>query len=293
MKLLLSLLAKPYPFHSGLRRRMGTALLFGGFVWLFLWLYAPFGLSNTGAALPWVSLGYGGITTAVMAALALLLHRLRPPWYREERWTTGHEIGLTMANIFLITLANLLYSAWLGFFPIAGNTFLTILGFTLGVGIFPVALRTLLTQHLAQQRYAGKSAAMNRHLPAEDIANPDHTEAAIPLLALRDDEGTVALRLLPRDLQALEAADNYVKVHYLEDGHLKSTLIRGTLNRFETELRVQDSAFFRVHRSWMVNLRAIEQVDGNARGFQLSLSAMKQAIPVARRRLEDFERVMG
>jgi hypothetical protein len=288
----LPLLAKPYPFQSIRRRVVQRALAFGGFVWLFLWLYAPFGLGNTGNALPWVSLGYGLITTAVMLGMTAAVAQGVPRFYPEDRWTVGHEICQTMVIIFFITLLNLLYSVWLGIFPWNMTSFLSFLGFTLGVGIFPVAIQTLVTQHMARKHYAGISQTMNQRLHPAATSPLPPPPVPLAAIALHDDEGHPALQLLPQDLLALEAADNYVKAHYLQAGALKSLLIRGALNRFEGELQAISPSFFRVHRSWLVNLRAMDKVEGNARGYQLTLNRLPQTVPVARRRLEAFEKAM-
>jgi two-component system LytT family response regulator len=62
------------------------------------------------------------------------------------------------------------------------------------------------------------------------------------------------LFLRPEHIDWLEAADNYVRVHTRDDSHL----VRDTLSEFET--RLDPARFARIHRSAIVNLDRVKEL---------------------------------
>ena len=64
-----------------------------------------------------------------------------------------------------------------------------------------------------------------------------------------------------------------------------------TLKEFEEQL----SSFpyvFKVHRSYLVNLQAIESIMGNAQGYALRLKNYSEGtIPVSRSTIQEFNRI--
>ena len=100
-------------------------------------------------------------------------------------------------------------------------------------------------------------------------------------VTLYSDNKSEWIKLRPKDLILLESADNYVSIHYRENDKIQKKLLRSTLTRLEAQLTIP--SIFRCHRSYMVNLNQIKQVEGNSRGLQLDLLDMPQKIPVSRK----------
>ena len=67
----------------------------------------------------------------------------------------------------------------------------------------------------------------------------------------------------------------------MQNEKLKKTLLRGSLSRFEEQAHHPDVV--RCHRSFVVNLRQVASVSGNAQGYKLQLQNYPSPIPVARR----------
>ena len=82
------------------------------------------------------------------------------------------------------------------------------------------------------------------------------------------------LKIRPTDLILLESADNYVSIHYREKDKVQKKLLRSTLTKMEEQ--ITHPSIFRCHRSYMVNLNQIKQVQGNSRGLQLDLLDSEQ-----------------
>lgn len=67
-----------------------------------------------------------------------------------------------------------------------------------------------------------------------------------------------------------EGNGNYTNVHIKDKD--RPVLASVTLNHFEEEVKQISHAFFRIHKSFLVNLRAIEQVDKRGLGKTLLLT---------------------
>jgi DNA-binding LytR/AlgR family response regulator len=74
-----------------------------------------------------------------------------------------------------------------------------------------------------------------------------------------------------------------VEVFYLENGHQpRRTVLRNSLTNLEVILA--GAGLIRCHRSYLVNLRRVERVSGNAQGYRLHFIGLESSVPVARGR---------
>jgi DNA-binding LytR/AlgR family response regulator len=266
---------QPYPApESGLSgwRAAGAA---GVFIFLFLFVFQPFELYT----LPWAdrleaTLGYGAVTTFVLLIFYDVLPRLVPAWFDPARWTVGRHIIFLSLAIAVIAFGNLLWSRWLQFFPLTAAMLLYMTAITFLIGLFPAFAFTALTYIRFVRRYG---------TPATVVATPNvpatHAAANVVLIAENEKD---RLELPVEALLYLESADNYTQVVYRRhDGVVTRTLLRGSLTRFEQQLALPDVR--RCHRSYIVNLRQVERISGNAQGYKLHLVGVETPVPVARR----------
>lgn len=299
------LFQKPFPAMRSGRKAPVSAFGFGAFVAGFLFVFKPFGLHAVPTGLGLVCLSYGGITTGVMLFMQLLWPRFFPTFYAEEGWTVGKEITHTMANIVLIAAGNLAYTHAKGFIALSAGNYLVFLGITLVVGSFPVVVGVLLRQNAYQRKYLAQSQRYNSQLDRQQQPVPaaglevEEVPASAKIdksISLQEEAGGKVFRCLASELLALEAADNYIKLHLHQTDNQeapfrKTELLRLSLNAAEKAL-AHHKAYFRCHRSWLVKLDALEKVEGNARGYRLHLQGMKEPVPVSRSRIEAFQERM-
>lgn len=271
-----ALLQKSYALNRSLSRRLRLSAATGGFVFLFLWLFEPFGLSTLPKGLIYITLGFGLITFAVMAAMALMMQLLPSYYYNEETWTVGKELVWTLIHIGLIGFVNLLYSDEMGMISISALSLLVFIGYALAVGLFPAAAVILANEARLSRAYTESSAAINRQLHAAQPA-PLHTEPIrIPADTIDGD-----LILPADDLWYASASDNYVEVVFADKGRIRRQLIRTSLKAMEHALAGQPE-FLRCHKGYLVNLSKVEEVSGNAQGYKLHLTDCETPIPVSR-----------
>ena len=98
------------------------------------------------------------------------------------------------------------------------------------------------------------------------------------------------LELTEHKLLAVQALDNYVNVFWEEAGHLQTTMLRNTLTNIVEQLNAV-SGIYRSHRGWLVNIRRVSGVEGNAQGLRLSVDLMQQQVPVSRGNITGYRRL--
>jgi DNA-binding LytR/AlgR family response regulator len=93
------------------------------------------------------------------------------------------------------------------------------------------------------------------------------------------------------DLLYIEADENYVQVYYKGEKPGR-VLLRSSLTRIERQLQPFYPRVFRCHRTCIVNTALIAKVSGNAQGLRLTLKDTAATIPVARRYVVEFRRLV-
>ena len=71
-------------------------------------------------------------------------------------------------------------------------------------------------------------------------------------------------------------------MYSLDENTLKKVTYRITLSTFEIQLK-EASSLVRCHRSYMVNLKKVKNISGNAQGLRLELINQSEIIPVSRK----------
>ena len=291
---MLAFLRKPFPVRDSSRRVFRTAFLIGLFVFLFLHIFRPFGISEIENLVWFATGGYGFITFLSILIVEFGGRELAPSVFNEDKWTVGKEIINVMIVILIVATGNYLFSVWLNFFEGGPGDYLRFIGFAMAVAIFPVGLQVLLRQNRIQKKRLAEAEKLTKELGESMEGNENvtaETEKPSQPIELINEEGQLALSLLPGKILAFESADNYVKLWYLKNDDLSQLLIRNSLKHFEDQFAGM-TAFFRCHRSFLVNLDHLQEVRGNARGYQLVIHPDLRTIPVSRRKSTEFNQLV-
>jgi len=273
-------LKRPYPFEKSSRRRMISSMLFGLFVFLFLFGFQPFRIDGLEAEVLFVAFIFGMICTVSMLFLSFVVVELFPRLFSEKRWTILHELCWVLLHCAFIGLMNAFFAASVGMGPFSLKFIGIFELYTLAIGIFPITVSILVNEMRLSAKYKLASQQITSQLhhpePAEESANE---------LTLPSDNRNEDLTLHPEQILFLEAADNYVRVHYLENGTLRKHLLRTTMKSLGDLLGEQEQ-FIRVHKSYLVNGDRVERVSGNAQGYKLHFERVPDPVPVARKQNE-------
>ena len=276
-------LHQPIALETGTLARYRQAVFFGAFVFLFLFTFQPFGLNGTGPDLLRLTLGYGAVCFAVMIFLNVFLMRLFPNYFEEDRWTLGRDIFWNIVNILTIGFFNLLFSTWIGIAKITWKSILYLEFYTLLVAIFPVTVAIFWKERLLRLRHEKASA----HLRSIQIAHPSYHEN---ILIPSENEGE-SFHLPLENLLFLQSAENYIEVHFIDSDVVKKAVIRYTLKQLSLDWSGYAS-MYRCHKSYMINLRHVAEVSGNAQGLRIKLHGVERLIPVSRQLTKDIRERM-
>jgi DNA-binding LytR/AlgR family response regulator len=142
----------------------------------------------------------------------------------------------------------------------------------------------MLTLYFAWQ---DKSSKLEKLASGEAIAEAQNKKL-IPFL---DEKGVMRFSLKPADVLYLEAADNYVTIHYTHQDKIARYLIRNSLKRFEEGLSAYN--LVRCHRSYMVNFDKVKIIRREKEGLLVELDYPGEIIiPVSKtygeRVMEEF-----
>ena len=85
----------------------------------------------------------------------------------------------------------------------------------------------------------------------------------------------------------IEAADYYAKIHVAGKSHL----LRETMN--ELEARLDPDVFFRVHRSAIVNLEKVKEIQPYTRGEHVVIMNSGAKVRLSRGRRDKLEELLG
>jgi DNA-binding LytR/AlgR family response regulator len=254
----------------------------GLFVFAFLYIFRPFGLNNLPFeyALSFL-LGYGIITTLCLIFNFFLLPKILINLFNEEKWTVGKEILFILWIIFMIGIANSIYSVInLSAFTLASLSYKTLFFFqfvTLAVASLPVVILVLIKNLRLTKKNLQLATEISDNLNHKQRLSGKKEElVTIESENKKDNFTTNAINII-----AISAADNYIEINYEENDVLKKMLIRSTLKIARDNLKSY-TAFYRCHRTWIVNLDHIRNVSGNSQGYKLIMKHEELIIPVSR-----------
>ncbi|MFN3528905.1 MAG: LytR/AlgR family response regulator transcription factor [Bacteroidia bacterium] len=267
------LLRQPYPLSESPAARWRISVLFGIFVSLFLLVFQPFGFDQIPSRKLLHAINYGLVCFGIMVVTNIIVVRLFPRYFLENSWTTGKQIVLTMFTIGLIGWGNALYTSYAFGLKLPGKSILHFELITLAIGIFPVSASYIFNQLLLQRRYQTGAIQLNQQFKPRALSEER--------LVLRGENQDEELQLSSQELYYLQAAENYVEIHYLLDKEHKKILMRGSMRSFESQLAAQDH-FLRCHKSFIVNKNRVVGFSGNAQGYRLQLLHLDAEIPVSR-----------
>ncbi len=91
-------------------------------------------------------------------------------------------------------------------------------------------------------------------------------------------------RIQVSEIVYVKSANNYVEFGYRDGGGVKKKMVRNTLRNIEHQLR-EFNNFIRTHRTSLVNVQYINELNKNFSSYWLSLDDTKETVPVSRQYL--------
>ncbi len=101
---------------------------------------------------------------------------------------------------------------------------------------------------------------------------------------LENENGKVLIELFLSQIICFEASDNYAVTYYLnQNQEVKKSMERVSLKRIEELIEeLNSSDFERVHKSYIVNKKYVEDLKGKAQAYKLKMLNLQILVPVSR-----------
>ena len=261
------LLAKPFPQEESITETIAIVIGISLFVAFFLYLFQPFGLHLLKSQRFLIALGFGSMTLLASLVFDFTFIYVLGFDRKKPGFTFGQWILYMAGILLLISLANFLFVRWVVFGHLDWSLFPAMVGGTLGVGIFPVAILGALALLRQERKYEAISAEINEQAK---------TSAGEP-----DGPGVSIFDIPVPRIRYVEALQNYVKIVHLNDqDELAEQVERGTLKNVQDESK--ETSLVRCHRSYLVNRTQVQSTSGNAQGLLLTLAGCEKKVPVSR-----------
>lgn len=263
-----------------------SVLLCVAIVIFILAIFEPFNFRLNSLGQVWVLVGFALLTMLVTSIAFALFPKIFKRFYNPDKWTTGKSLLNNVFFLIIMGIGVVCYDYFIvmkqlpEYFPMG---FLVDLLAALTIGIIPLSIITIITQNNALKRNLNSSKEINQIL-SERIKISPIKEDLITLN--KSTKESISIR--PDDILYLESEGNYVNVHYRQDEKVTYKQIRSTIKQMEETLQ-NHPMFIRCHRAFIVNINYISNAEGNAQGYQLTLSNVPLEIPVSRTYLKNIK----
>jgi hypothetical protein len=271
---LLRLFNRPCRIIDSTSDKIIIAVSFGFFIFLFLWVFEPFGLDAVTLNKPLYFSGYGLITTFVILFNTFVLFKIFKNFFQPEKWTIWKSIVHNFIMILPIALLNWTYFHNCEKPGDLEYSFLNFIFMTFAVGLFPsVFLELYVERHLRR-----KNELLSR-MVNQQVRDRNYSEDKIQNEMVNFSNSSLTLTI--DKVLFVNSMGNYVTIYFWDSDEVKKEVIRSTMKTIETDL-LNFNKIVRCHKSYFVNLSKVVGTSGNARALYLHLTNIDISIPVSR-----------
>lgn len=283
---------KRIPDYLTSRRNTVNFILFtAGFALIFINIYSPFGADK------WLNLGaaefflYSSIVILI-GMLVIVISRILMYLFTKRNSITYGAYGLWIIGEILILA--LVYTLIQWFFLHVKNDFSQVYRNSVRNTSFIIMLPYVISwlylsfkdkYTILEKMENSLSGSADRILEAKNISG-------FSMIPFHDEKGILKFSIKKEDVLYIEAADNYIVIHYIDRDKPARYMIRTTLKRIETEL--PHVGLIRCHRSFMVNIDNVKYIRKEKEGLIIGFeSPIMVNVPISKTYLEGVIRKMS
>lgn len=241
-------------------------------------LFKPFGLQSLQSEeLLNIAVTIAGIAFLAMLLLQFLFPLVIKDFYSEESWTTGKQFSQLLMMSFLICITTVYYVSGKGLVSFPVDAFILF-----GASILPLLIVAVIQQKMLNETFASRAAQKNTELNRKDTLVHDN-----PLKVLTF--GKSKLSLIPNQLI-------YIKIGQPSRFYFQNMLGINEqdilMSRKEIEKELGDlPQFVSFGNDVIVNINAIQNVTGSARGYEFQIARVNELVSVSQKDKKKFERI--
>ncbi|WP_288374742.1 LytTR family DNA-binding domain-containing protein [uncultured Chryseobacterium sp.] len=257
----------PYPKSESFKEILISSLGAGIAVYLFLIIFQPFGTENFQHPYKFLLL----FPYCIIFGTAFFISNSIAS--RFSNWNIGTELLKIISILFLGSVLSYFYnSLFLSHVKLdLGNYFYMFL-YSLAVGI-PISTIYILSRYIYLKNIHEKKAHdISQQLTASVSEQRQNL--------LKISAQNIELTMDEKDFLCVQSMENYCTFYFLEENSVKKVLIRISLSNALQQ--IETDSVKKCHRSYIVNLRKVKDLKGNAQGYKLILPEIDFEIPVSR-----------
>ena len=286
---MITYLKRPSPIEYTAKLRLILSLGIPLFIFVFLVIFRPFQLFDAAQIDPIIACAGFAFISSLCIALMVFGWSLKLIQFFKEKWSIGLELTSIFLLVTQIGVLNHLFIVkvvsndyYAGISDVSG--FLISLGMTYSVGFFPIVF-LLIAYELTWRTQANPNYSVNL------VENSDLgvTFNTVVIEALTKEN---TLELSSESFLFAKAAGNYVEYYSHIDGKVRKDLQRMTLAKLEEIFLETQFPAFKTHRGYIVNHKKVLRYEGNAQGYSLDFGVGLEKVPVSRKQIPQFDRVM-
>lgn len=277
---MLKFLNKKYPFNDDLKYNAKLVFFISIGVLGFIFLFQPIDREEfTKLEMLYLAIGLAASTFLVLTVNLMVLPSLLPKLFNRDRWSIKREIIWNFWS--LITISFFYYLFYTKLFGIIFISFISIWKIGL-LALVPIALLIVINYHRLLRANLKTSKRLNEKL----IERKDQLDR---LIQLNSDYKKDSLLVKANAIVLIKAADNYIEVFYQSDGKVIKQMIRNSMKNVEIALK-EFSFIIKCHRSFIVNINHIINVQGNSQGYKLFFENISFPAFVSQLYIGDFKK---
>jgi len=242
-------------------------------VFLFILFFQPFNVTyeNVNNLIIFFS-GFAGIIFILNNLILIALPAIFPKTLKIGWWEVGPPFLL---NALMLALNSVAFTFYLRYVGGTKLSFYIVFQIVLIVLSLIIIIRLVFIIRFQRHHIDLLKNKLNEIKPAH-IETTDTSN----IIELYSENNAEKVKLNNQSIYTIKAADNYVEIHFKENGNFQKKLLRNTLKNIETQL-VKHPNYIRCHRTFMVNLNHVTKLIRNYNGHQLILTNTEE-IPVSR-----------
>lgn len=279
---MLKFLKKPYPFNDDLSHNAKIIFFISLGVLAFLLIFQPIEISSfSKKQIFYLVTGLAVSTFLVLSFNLIILPSLFPKIFNNKGWNIKKEIIWNLWILLAISTSDFMfYSKLFDVFDINFNDIINIIL----LGVLPVAVLIIINQERLLKAHLKSAQQLNTKL----INSKQQKEQFIHF---ESDYKKDDLIIKSDSLVVLKSADNYIEVYYDSDGIVKKQMIRSTLQKAE-EVTTEYEFIFRCHRTFIVNINHIVEIQGNSQGYKLFFKNIDFPVIVSQKYINEFTKLI-
>ncbi|SEK41944.1 LytR/AlgR family response regulator transcription factor [Parapedobacter koreensis] len=267
-----------YPKSESKKEIFISSIFTGISVYLFLLVFQPFGTNTIpNLKLFKILFPYFFIVFTVFYLVNLFSLNIL------KEWNLGKETLKVTCIIFLCSVLGYLYNTLLiSKVDLSFLNFVYMFLYTLSIAI-PICSVYMLTRFIYLSNQNKKIASeLSEKITSKKVTDELTSENKIIINEFVVNEN---------DLYFIESTDNYCTFYYEDNSEIKKILIRTTLK--STLEQIKSENILRCHRSFIVNLKKVKNIKGNAQGYKLKLKNIDVEVSVSRKYMEEVKNIVN